>query len=347
MRGDYRELPKKMKNPAASNSCLRDQRGFSMLAIAIFAVAVCSAILISCQAMNRSSETNRMRSMLASHEVTSRTDIDPLAAWLLAHEGVTGSCVVSGSIAPNGTATISSTSTTCTNLPIASDFNLPGNGRTLNFVGYTVTTTSGQVVRGFHLTQSQVQGDGPAGEDPTTCFPGSTLVLVSRTGGVNTYRRIDSFHPGDFVLSLSDVSPYLGRLAQHRGNDTHQRRSFSQLVASAAPVEVVGLYIHDPATENALRLKLNNGELVTTPSHPFFAVGRGWIHAGQLRLGDRLTTLDGDKTYIRAINEESPPAIMYNLHLAEDHTYLVLPEGSNSPVLVHNATTQKHGTTGF
>ena len=319
-----------------------------MLAIAIFAVAVLSAVLISWKAMKRSSDVGRIRSLVASKDVTTRSDPEALSTFLFEHEGISGACAVSGVIDTLGTATITKTSAThADNCPSVGNLSLPAAaGKNYNFVGYAVTSAGGEIVYGFHLIQIPVQGDGAAGEVPS-CFPGSTLVLVSRTAGVNFYRRIDSFRAGDYVLAISDVNPTLERLAQHQLGDTRQRRATAQLMASASKAEVSELIIHDPATENALRLGLSNGVLITTPSHPFFAIGRGWTHAGQLRLGDQLMTLDGTKVSVRSAREEPPPPVFYNLHLAEDHAYLVLAEGSRSPVIVHNATTQKMGGQGF
>lgn len=334
-----------MKNFHRSKNFLHTQKGFSSLAIAIFAVAVLSAILISWKAMNRTSVVGRMRSLLTSQDVQSRTNIEDLSSFLVNHDGVTGTCVVSGTIDGAGVATISSTSTTPapTNCPAAAEFNLAGNGRSLSFVGYTVTAASGEVVRGFHIRPEQVQGDGPIAPTPTgSCFTGSTLVLISREAGVSQYRRIDSIRAGDYVMSLPDVSVQLDRLSRKNATRALVKRSTTALLNNATPSYVQELVVHNPPTENGLRLGVSGGELVTTRSHPFFVIGRGWVDAGHLHIGDPLATFSGAKISVRSMIEEAPPAVLYNLHLAEDHTYFVLPEGSASEVLVHNAVANKH-----
>lgn len=74
--------------------------------------------------------------------------------------------------------------------------------------------------------------------------------------------------------------------------------------------------------------------LTATTNHPFYADGR-WTNAGNLVAGDRLTT-DTWTTYpANSVVRRAPQhATVYNLTIADLHTYYVLLD--DAPTLVHN-----------
>ena len=84
-----------------------------------------------------------------------------------------------------------------------------------------------------------------------------------------------------------------------------------------------------------------DGELVeTTPEHPFFIEGEGWVPAGELLLGDSVRSTGGKGT-IEAVVTVAQPQVMYNLTVAEAHTFFV----GDGQWLVHNQCWQvgRHG----
>ena len=73
-----------------------------------------------------------------------------------------------------------------------------------------------------------------------------------------------------------------------------------------------------------LRLRLVNGAVVlTTSEHPFHTARKGWEQAANLKAGDRLTCADGTTVAVESVVETGEYAVVYNLRVAEDHTYFV------------------------
>jgi len=78
-----------------------------------------------------------------------------------------------------------------------------------------------------------------------------------------------------------------------------------------------------------------DGEIIeTTAGHPFYAEHRGYVAAAQLRAGDILVDVNGEKKVVEKIQHEllEKPINVYNLEVADDHNYYVGKTG----VLVHN-----------
>ena len=75
-------------------------------------------------------------------------------------------------------------------------------------------------------------------------------------------------------------------------------------------------------------------EIVCTPGHPFYLPEKGWINAGDLRVGDMLVTLEGSSIIIERIYREQleTPETTYNFEVEDFHTYYV----GDQEFLVHN-----------
>jgi hypothetical protein len=77
--------------------------------------------------------------------------------------------------------------------------------------------------------------------------------------------------------------------------------------------------------------------LRTTQHHPFWEAGsRQWTDAGDLGSGDSLRTDRGDLVAVTGVRRYDGARWMYNLTVADLHTYYVL--AGNTPVLVHNTS---------
>jgi len=73
-------------------------------------------------------------------------------------------------------------------------------------------------------------------------------------------------------------------------------------------------------------------QLKVTPEHPFYLDGK-WVEASELKIGDKLKTIDGKTAVIKNIRKVEEPVTVYNL---EDDYYLhnyVVGEG----LVVHNS----------
>ena len=85
--------------------------------------------------------------------------------------------------------------------------------------------------------------------------------------------------------------------------------------------------------DTLLRIETGSGDVDATTSHPFYVVGRGWVAAGDLSVGDAIRALSGDVRTVTALRLEKleSPIPVYNLDVEDFHSYFV-----GSGVLVHN-----------
>jgi len=88
-------------------------------------------------------------------------------------------------------------------------------------------------------------------------------------------------------------------------------------------------------TDILIHVYVGNEEIKTTPSHPFWVVGIGWVEAEALEIGDKLLRYDGNVVEINKLQEEQllSPIKVYNFEVEDWHSYFV----SGSNVLVHNS----------
>jgi len=105
--------------------------------------------------------------------------------------------------------------------------------------------------------------------------------------------------------------------------------------------EVVHAAIAD-GTKPVMSLALSDGGVITvTADHPFWVdaghllLTSGWLHAGQLRVGDRLRTAGATEAVVVGLRRDVGRVAVYSLTVARDHTFFV----GNAQVLVHNANT--------
>jgi hypothetical protein len=67
-----------------------------------------------------------------------------------------------------------------------------------------------------------------------------------------------------------------------------------------------------------------DGEQVeTTPEHPFAVEGEGFVAAADLVAGEKIRRADGGTGTVDAVSWTGEPAMMWNLTVAEDHTFFV------------------------
>jgi len=143
-----------------------------------------------------------------------------------------------------------------------------------------------------------------------TCFPAGTLVATPHGS-----RAIDALRVGDTVLS---EDPATGKVE----------------------AEMVQAAIADGA-KPVMALALSDGGAITvTADHPFWVdagnllLTPGWLHAGQLRVDDRLRTAGGAEAVVVGLRRDVGRAAVYSLTVARDHTFFV----GTARVLVHNAS---------
>jgi hypothetical protein len=76
---------------------------------------------------------------------------------------------------------------------------------------------------------------------------------------------------------------------------------------------------------------------VTTAEHPFFSVERGWVKVQELAVGETLVGQDGQWTNVASVRNTNEWRTVYNVTVAEHHTYFVGKDEWGFSVWVHNA----------
>ena len=136
-----------------------------------------------------------------------------------------------------------------------------------------------------------------------TCFTGDTLVAAE-----NGQKRIDEIKVGDKVWA------------------------FNVETGEAELKTVTKVYVH--SVDEILHLYTDEGDIDTTANHPFYVIGKGWVAAGDLVVGDEVYNLDETASAILGLEIEilDEPVLVYNLEVEDFHSYFV----GCVPVLVHN-----------
>ncbi|MCY2964001.1 MAG: polymorphic toxin-type HINT domain-containing protein, partial [Planctomycetota bacterium] len=91
-----------------------------------------------------------------------------------------------------------------------------------------------------------------------------------------------------------------------------------------------------------LRIDTVAGEqqtLQTTDEHPFWTENRGWVEAGDLTSDDTLRDAIGRPARLASTDREDLPTsvAVFNMRVADWHTYLVAEDSGRFPVAVHNS----------
>ena len=96
--------------------------------------------------------------------------------------------------------------------------------------------------------------------------------------------------------------------------------------------KVTRTYIHE--SDFLVHVYVGEERIDTTPEHPFYVEGTGFVTAGNLKAGDIIRTSDGRRLPIlkAELEELDEPVPVYNFEVEEFHTYYVSVTG----VLVHN-----------
>jgi hypothetical protein len=146
----------------------------------------------------------------------------------------------------------------------------------------------------------------------SACFDGDTLIATE-----DGFKRIDEIQAGDRVWSYNV--------------ETSEKRL----------KEVKQVFVKE--SNEILHLETTEGGIDATTNHPFYVIGKGWVAAGDLVVGDEIHTLDGDAGTLTGFKLEKldEPMPVYNLEVKDFQSYFV-----GNGVLVHNVCLQGIGSTG-
>lgn len=98
------------------------------------------------------------------------------------------------------------------------------------------------------------------------------------------------------------------------------------LTTTVAPAQAAGAATTTTTTSAQTEL------IHTTANHPWLTSDRGWVQAGDLKPGEAVVTLDGASSTVVWVHIVPGQADMYNLTVANDHTYAV----GTGQYVVHN-----------
>jgi len=86
-----------------------------------------------------------------------------------------------------------------------------------------------------------------------------------------------------------------------------------------------------------LNLHVQGRVIRTTPEHPFYVSGKGWLGTKDLVEGDLLRSHDGQWLAVEAVTDSGEESEVYNLRIPDYHTYFVGARAWGFSVWAHNA----------
>ena len=140
------------------------------------------------------------------------------------------------------------------------------------------------------------------------CFAAGTLVVMAD----GTRKGIETIIPGEQVLAAPDSDP----------------------TAKPRACRVKAVYHNAPA--RLVSVNVAGQTIRATANHPFHVEGKGWVEAGNLVRGDRLRTDGGEWVTVERVDGSGQVEAVFNLQVAECHTYFVAGGAAEVAVLVHN-----------
>ena len=143
------------------------------------------------------------------------------------------------------------------------------------------------------------------------CFGAGTKLLAKGPWGQG-WREIERITTDDFVASRDEHHP-TGRVEWKAVEELFQR------------------------TAAVISLTLSGQIIRTTSEHPFYHAEKGWTPAGELEIGDHLVGKAGELIIVDAVEEGGEFEAVYNLRVADYHTYFVGDDGCGFAAWAHNA----------
>lgn len=139
------------------------------------------------------------------------------------------------------------------------------------------------------------------------CFAAGTPLLTPEGS-----KPIEQFRVGDLLLSRNEFDP-------------------------EGPVEPKTIEEVFVRLGRILHLHVGGQVIRTTAEHPFFAYNKGWTPAAELRVGDKLLSHDSQWMSVEDLLDTGEYETVYNLRIADFHTYFVGCGEWGFSVWAHNA----------
>lgn len=199
----------------------------------------------------------------------------------------------------------------------------------------------------MHLAFGALGGAGAIGKGLLAvrgvCFLEGTLVETR-----NGRRTIESLRVGDEVLSRDERTGEQGYkpiVQLFRGHS--EQVAYVRIAETSPPTQRGRGERHRVGVEGAGEesgedsdpdpAPVSEQTIRSTVGHPYFVVGRGWVHAKDLRPRDQLVGSRGETLVVVGVEVRAEQADHYNFEVADWHTYFVAGHSSAAAVWVHNA----------
>jgi hypothetical protein len=202
--------------------------------------------------------------------------------------------------------------------------------------GMRAACTTGKVLAGLDAVHNSVDvGKSVADIRQNGLTVGNALQvgsgLLGIVGNVSTIKNTSCFAPGTPLLT-PDGSKFIedirvGDLVLSRDEDDPEGPFVAKRVANL-------FQNYSPLVD----LHVGGRVIRTTPEHPFWVVGRGWVSAQQIEAGDSLLGAVGERTVVESIEGSTESTVVYNLAIEQYHTYLVGATLWGFSVWVHNSS---------
>jgi RHS repeat-associated protein len=92
------------------------------------------------------------------------------------------------------------------------------------------------------------------------------------------------------------------------------------------------------------RVRVNGRDIRTTAEHPFYVLGKGWVEAGLLQPGDLICSRSGQRLVVEEVEDTGKYETVYNVEVADFHTYFVGCREWGWSAWAHNAGSCKNPT---
>ena len=109
--------------------------------------------------------------------------------------------------------------------------------------------------------------------------------------------------------------------------------SFNHYTNEVEAKEVVSVFENE--VKELTHVTINGVTTTATPEHPFYVIGQGYIPARNLRAGDIVVTVNGDRVTVEAIQHEilENPITVYNFEVMIRYEIKMLCDGSYDALL--------------
>jgi hypothetical protein len=142
------------------------------------------------------------------------------------------------------------------------------------------------------------------------CFLAGTPLLTPEGS-----KRIEQLRVGDKVLARAEDDP-AGEVVAKSVEETFVR------------------------TGRIMIVRVNSRQIGTTAEHPFWVRGIGWLPAGELTAGMELSSHDGQWVPVEKVRDTGEFETVYNLRVADFHTYFVGERNWGWSAWAHNTYDQ-------